>query len=370
MPVITLTDLTIRSLKEPGLYLDQKTPSFGIRVGKNRKTWIVIHPNRSKEKFGSYPDLALADARKEAKRLLSTKPEPKPSTINFEKGRDLFIEDNYKGAKPRTKKEAKRLLEKHCKDLYSKQLAELTDADIQRQLDKLADRPSEQLHTYRVLRCFLRWATRPPRRYIKHSPMEGYEAPSQDRKGTRILSDKELVRLWKGATGAFGAMVKLLILWGTRNSETAGIRRDWVVDGVLTIPGTHTKNKRDHSIPLLPMAQNILDEQPIAGSYFFPGRWDTATHFHEGSWGKPKAELVETTGVKNWQLRDIRRTFRSTLARLGVPRDLAEVLINHAPPVLDEIYDRYDRLEEKRAALQKYEAHLQALFTAAERLAA
>src|SRR5882672_1352839 len=122
MPVITLTDLTIRSLKEPGLYLDQKTPSFGIRVGKNRKTWIVIHVNRSKEKFGSYPDLALADARKEAKRLLSAKPEPKPSTITFGKGKDLFVEDNYKEAKPRTKKEAKRLLEKHCKDLNSKQL--------------------------------------------------------------------------------------------------------------------------------------------------------------------------------------------------------------------------------------------------------
>jgi hypothetical protein len=43
------------------------------------------------------------------------------------------------------------------------------------------------------------------------------------------------------------------------------------------------------------------------------------------------------------------------MARLRVPRDVCEALINHAPPVLDEIYDRYDRLEEKRDALRRYE---------------
>ena len=36
-----LTDLTVRTLPE-GLHLDTRLPSFGIRVGKRRKTWIVI----------------------------------------------------------------------------------------------------------------------------------------------------------------------------------------------------------------------------------------------------------------------------------------------------------------------------------------
>lgn len=46
------------------------------------------------------------------------------------------------------------------------------------------------------------------------------------------------------------------------------------------------------------------------------------------------------------------------MARLKVSRDVSEVLINHAPPVLDDIYDRYDRLDEKREALAKYETAL------------
>src|ERR1700682_5100561 len=36
MPKIALSDLTVKSLK-PGMYLDIKTPGFGIRVGKNRR---------------------------------------------------------------------------------------------------------------------------------------------------------------------------------------------------------------------------------------------------------------------------------------------------------------------------------------------
>ena len=81
----------------------------------------------------------------------------------------------------------------------------------------------------------------------------------------------------------------------------------------------------------------------------------------KGAWSKIKREIQAASGTADWQLRDLRRTFRSTMARLRVPRDLCEVLINHAPPVLDEIYDRYDRIEEKREALERYETWLRKL---------
>lgn len=74
---------------------------------------------------------------------------------------------------------------------------------------------------------------------------------------------------------------------------------------------------------------------------------------------------MAASGTKDWTIRDLRRTFRSNMARLKVPREVCEVLINHAPPALDEIYDRYNRLEEKREALAKYEAFIQALLAQA-----
>ena len=49
---------------------------------------------------------------------------------------------------------------------------------------------------------------------LKHNPLEGYPAPGKDRKGSRILSDEELVRVWNACEGSFGDMIRLIILWG------------------------------------------------------------------------------------------------------------------------------------------------------------
>ena len=234
----------------------------------------------------------------------------------------------------------------------------MSDADIRRLLDQIVDRPSQKLHVYRMARTFFTWCTRPPRRYLARSPMEGYAPPGQDRKGTRILSDDELKAVWDAANSGSRLIVRLLILWGTRNGETCAVRRDWRSDGILTIPGAHTKNGRDHGIPLLPLAASILDNRPHDGPFYFPGRHSNENALKSASLNKILDEIQEETGTSGWTLRDIRRTFRSNMARLRVPRDVCEVLINHAPSVLDEIYDRYDRLEEKREALARYEAFM------------
>lgn len=127
------------------------------------------------------------------------------------------------------------------------------------------------------------------------------------------------------------------------------------------------------------MARAILDRQDKLGNNcrdkntdcYFPGHIK-GTHFNDGSWAKLKKELDNQSGVTGWQVRDLRRTFRSTLARLGISRELAEIMLNHVSGEgktdLDEIYDRYDYLPEKRAALQKLEAHLKKMVTSFSRL--
>ncbi len=356
-----LTELAVKQLKpSTAPYWDKTTPGFGIRVGKQTRTWVVIR-GRSRERtiVGRYPDLSLAAARQEAKRLLIATPAPKIPSATFPAARSQFIEEHYRDKAPRTKYHAKRMLHKHFTTLPQK-LADIDDTHISHCLDKLSDTPSEQLHAYRAIRCFLKWCTRPPRKYIKHSPMEGYEPPSKDRKRSRILTDDELRAVWKASESPPHRVVRLLILWGTRNTETASTQRAWLQDAVLTIPGAHTKNGRDHAIPILPLAKGTLAGFAEGGRHYVLSRWGES-HLSDGAWNKIKLDLQRASGTKNWQLRDLRRTFRSTMARLRVSRDLCEVLINHAPPVLDEIYDRYDRLDEKREALEKYENWLQTL---------
>jgi hypothetical protein len=361
MPKVAFTDLSVRSLK-PGMYFDTKTPAFGLRVGAHRRTWIVLKGVHStKLKLGHYPALPLADARKQALIALGSPYAPKETSITFETAVPLFLEENYRGKKERTMSEAKRLLAKFSA-LQKKTLTDTTDDDLKRQFDTLARVPSEQLHAFRAHRTFLRWCTRPPHRYIKHSPLEGYAPPGEDRKGDRVLTDRELAKVWFACEGQFGAMIRLLILWGTRNGETARTKRIWVEEDLLTIPGKFTKNGRSHSIPLLPMARAILDEQPEEGDYFFVGNIGPHSHFNDGSWGKLKKELDKRSGVTGWQVRDLRRTFRSNMAKLRVSREVCEILLNHVTgggkTELDEIYDRYDYLPEKREALAKWEQRL------------
>ena len=57
MSVIRFTDLSIRSLPE-GQYFDERTPAFGLRVGKRKKTWFVIKGSkRAKVRLGFYGHL-------------------------------------------------------------------------------------------------------------------------------------------------------------------------------------------------------------------------------------------------------------------------------------------------------------------------
>lgn len=368
-----LTDLSVRALKAPArnatTVWDKNSP-VGVRITRNGiKTFIVMIGSGRRRAIGRTNVLTLVEARAEAKRILAEKTlgiAKKVGNVKFATAVQSFLDENYKGKSPRTRHEAKRLLENHFLPTFRHtNLPDITDDEIGKQLKKLSHVPSEQLHAFRVMRAFLRWCTRPPRRYISHSPLEGYEAPSEDKKGTRILTDNELVKVWRACEGSFGSMVRLLILWGTRNGETGRLRRAWVEDKLLTIPGEFTKNGRAHAIPLLPLANSILKEQPKRSDYFFPGRWDVDTHFNDGSWGKYKQEIEKRSGVRNWQLRDLRRTFRSNLAKLRVPREIAELLLNHVTGAnkneLDEIYDRYDYLDEKREALAKWESRLKSL---------
>lgn len=363
MPKILFTDLAIQRLSTEGVYFDTKTPAFGLRVGKNRKTWMVMRGrNRTRIRLGHYPALNLTEAKRKAYIALGQEPEAETAArLKFETIIQAFLNDHYKDKRPRTAHEARRLLTNHFVGINKMVLSNITDREINTELGKLAKTPSEQLHAFRVLRVFFKWCLRPPRRYIKHSPLEGYPAPSKDKKGTRILTDAELNKVWHACEGYFGDMIRLLILWGCRNGEIGRLQPGWYADKVMTIPGTHTKNSRPHAIPVLPMARAILERRKTNGVYYFTGRTHDS-HFNDGSWGKLKKDLDRRSGVTGWQLRDLRRTFRSTLARLGIPREIAEILLNHVTGAgkndLDEIYNRYEFLAEKRAALQKYEAHL------------
>ena len=74
-------------------------------------------------------------------------------------------------------------------------------------------------------------------------------------------------------------------------------------------------------------------------------------------------------GVKSWKAdrpspHDLRRTFRTRLPQIGVPADIRDRLMNHIPTdVGSKHYDRYEYLDEKRAALLSWQQTLSTILT-------
>jgi len=112
------------------------------------------------------------------------------------------------------------------------------------------------------------------------------------------------------------------------------------------------------------MARAILHRRKTNERYYFPGHL-IDDHFKDGSWGKFKKELDKRSGVTGWQVTrpppNVPINVRASQGPARDCRDNAQPRHGRGKTDLDEIYDRYEYLEEKRDALAKLERHLMRL---------
>jgi hypothetical protein len=198
-------------------------------VGKYRKAWVITRgTDRQRITVGHYPAMSLADARKEARKLL-TEPVARHSGMKFEAAYELFKQDHIAGKKPRTQCDYKRMIEKHLLLKFgNKRLADVSYEDVTAITDKLPT--SERAHCLAVGRTFFRWCVQPPRRYIPHSPLEGVKVKTGNRR-KRVLKQDELTRVWTAAETEgypYGTIVQLLASTGQRRGEIANLRWTWI----------------------------------------------------------------------------------------------------------------------------------------------
>jgi integrase len=211
---------------------------------------------------------------------------------------------------------------------------------------------------------------------IEMSPAALVQKPAQERKRDRVLSDPEIRAIWKACDGfgAFGRAVKLMLVTGQRRNEIAALTWSEIDNGakLWTIPAARTKNAREHLIALSPLALDIIGDTRIGNFIFSTGaKGDVAI----SGWSKFKSALdiavkKDLRGVcadddtskihlEPWHLHDLRRTCATNLARIGVDRQTVEKILNHSDGTVTAVYDRFDRLDERRKALDKWATRLQ-----------
>jgi integrase len=70
------------------------------------------------------------------------------------------------------------------------------------------------------------------------------------------------------------------------------------------------------------------------------------------------AETVANLKADRPTPHDLRRTLATGLARLGIPRDDRLAVLAHSYGDVHEVYDQFERLPQKRAALEAWERHV------------
>lgn len=79
-----------------------------------------------------------------------------------------------------------------------------------------------------------------------------------------------------------------------------------------------------------------------------------------------RADRGADAAVREWRLHDLRRTCATNMAELGIPPHPIEVALNHVSghkASVAGIYNRAEHSAERKAALELWAAHVEALST-------
>lgn len=205
------------------------------------------------------------------------------------------------------------------------------------------------------------------RGWLESSPAAGLtvDAPPSRR---RALRDDELAAVWLAAAQLetpWRQAVRLILLTGCRRSEISEARWSEITrDRWLVIPAERYKTGAEHHVPLSEPAWAELQSLPrflCRDPYILSARGGVAPI---RGWGRPKERLDEMAGailgraMPAYRLHDLRHTFRTRLAMLGIPHDVAELAYGHKLPGVAGLYNHYDYRAERRQALDRYAAHV------------
>ena len=411
--------LEIRDARVPGLVL--RFTKKGAKAGKG--TWSVrlrTHDGKhTRPKVGTWPALGIADARKQARAIIGAIEKGSDPAAEKREARAARKRQATEQKAAVAGTVAARLLEwqaGRAGDRVSP-WSERYSAEVQRVCDQavipaLGARPLAE--TTRedwtgLIRDWKRTVAKPkakpkagekgragaPARdgsgaaaflyrtasaFLNYAEAHGWiAAPLLPRKGAsiiaappasreRVLSDDELLAVWNAADREppkQRAAIRLLILTAAREGEVADLSVGEIdlPAARWTIPAERAKNRTALTVPLSPLAMAelavVIPEDAEAETYLF-GRSGTGGFT---GWGKLKKRIDAASKVTGWRWHDLRRTARTGMTRLGVPRDHAEAAINHISgrSKLDRTYDRHDYADEVIAALTRWQAHVAGL---------
>lgn len=386
---------------------------LGVRVTPlGTKSFILMRrfpgsPNPVRRELGRYGEISLAEARQKARdwialinQGLDPKVEVQRAKIEKKRAAERSRANSFaavvadfvaeKLPKERQGRSAERdILREFLPRWAERPIGEINDEDVLLVIKEVKRRaPAQAYSLLTTARRLFGWAIDQRCYGIRDNPCAGLKANKLIGDRTvrdRVLSDDEIVALWRSTRHGypFPLLFRLLLLSGVRLNEAARAR--WCeVDrkaATWTIPASRMKGRdgkaKAHTVPLTPGLCEVLDALPRfrSGEYLFSASFGTRP-----VWVSDKAKrrldarmlrtlkaLARIRGedpakiTLSFRSHDIRRTLRTGLSKLRISRDTAEAVLGHTAGGIVAVYDQHDYQDEKREALERWEARLRSI---------
>jgi integrase len=415
VPTLKLTSRALDTLPLPSRgrveYFDESLPGFAVRIfPSGRRVFTLLYRmkgGRAKKKervdIGTYPPLTLAQARDLATKLkaeiqLGKDPRreraparPADATVLAADGLtvkqlcEAYLVHPSGGGKLRaasTLPHYRRLIDVEIVPAFGgRRAADVTRTEVREWSETLAQvKPVVANRAFAVMRRSYEWAL--GRDLVQSSPFVGIHKPAAEVPRDRVLSDDEIRAVFdalRHERPIIAALWEVLFYTAVRPGTALAARwlhidlprKIWEVPVTKKARGSAEGTGKPFIVPLSSQAIAVLKLlQPFSAhsDYVFPGASPRrATADAERNLFSPQKSIQrmrQTTGIRDLQMRDIRRTVATGLGKLKVPPVTISRVLDHTIQGVGQVthvYAKYDFLEEKREALDLWGHHLATL---------
>jgi integrase len=347
-----LTDRIVASLPVPPRgnqrYPDSELPGFNAQItAGGSRAYVLRYRARGVSRqltIGTTAAWTVVAARNEARRLRRLIDQGRDPLAEEKAERDAptvadlakrYETEHLPGKRPRGAHEDRAMLRDHILPAIGKlKVSDVAQADI-RKMHRGITKTGKPVRANRVLACAramfnmsaAEWNMR------ADNPCKGVKPNPEDAR-ERFLSPAEIARLSTALDNHpernTVALVRFLMLTGARYTEAA--TATWgqfdLAGGTWTKPSSHTKQKRQHTVPLSAPALALLNDllRTARGPWVFPSP----------ETGRPLVtiktawkHICRDADLKGVRIHDLRHSYASVLAGAGASLQLIGSLLGH-----------------------------------------
>ena len=386
----------LRSAEAPYRVPDQRCKGLAVRVAPSGvKTWDLAYRIRGTAKMrrlslGRTTDVSLEHARERANELTSAARGGRDLIAEEDEAReaatsritvgaliDLYLRRQVSG-RLRTADAIERGLRRDLAPIAQRCAADISRRDIREILDAIADRGCmrEAEKRRQMVGAMFRWAL--SQDIVEADRTAGLKAYDPGTPRDRVLTVEEIETLWRwfdsGSLSPDAAdILRLELLIGARCGEISGLRAE-EIDGekwLWTLPAARSKNGRQRVTPIVGVARDILEQRlsdAEKGPLFLLEKGVVVTSAHIGHYLSTR---VATLPIAKFTSHDLRRTFATMLAEMGIALDLVAAIVGHesggkSTRTLVRHYVHSDMLERKAHALNAWDNRLKSIVNGGE----